>query len=72
MYATMTVFQTFLGFLAAMPAMARPGSQPDTHRRRRAIESLRLSPHLLHDVGMDEFETPADDPRWLRRPDLER
>jgi hypothetical protein len=62
---------SFLGFLLPLPALL------DTNRdvapeRRRAVRALHLSRYLLRDVGMDDFDNPADDPRWVQRPDLER
>ncbi len=41
-------------------------------RRRRAVAALRLAPHLLKDVGLDDFATPGDDPRWVRQFELDR
>lgn len=61
---------SFLGFLMPLPALlSKDGTAP---RRRRAIHALHLSPYILKDVGLDEFEGLAPDPRWVQRPDLER
>jgi len=27
---------------------------------------------MLRDIGMDEYQSPADDPRWALQPHLER
>lgn len=65
----MTSIATVFGFLLTLPA-ARP---VDEHSRRRlAVQRMRLSPHLLNDIGMTDYDDPADDPRWVQRPDLER
>jgi len=67
----MVAFPSLLGFVMALPAAAlRP--PPETARRRRAIRSLCLSSHMLRDIGMDEYQSPADDPRWALKPHLER
>lgn len=69
----MITLPTFLGFLLPLPALLRTDDATQlVPKRRRAVEALRLSPHILRDVGMDSFETPADDARWAQRPDLER
>lgn len=65
----MFTIPSFLGFL--LPLAAVRNADEET-RRRRAIRALRLSPHLLNDVGMSDYQSPADDPRWSRRFDLER
>jgi hypothetical protein len=69
----MITLPSFLGFLLPLPALLRKDEATGlTPRRRRAVEALRLSPHILRDVGMDSFETAVDDARWAQRPDLER
>ena len=68
-YVEMTSIPTFLGFLLTLPAARLVDEQT---RRRRAIQGLRLSSHLLNDVGMPDCDNPAADPRWVQRPDLER
>ena len=68
----MFTIPSFLGFLLPLPALYRAGENDQTHRRRRAVQGLRLSPYILKDVGMDDYDSPADDPRWVQRPDLER
>ena len=68
----MLTLSHFLGFLFAAPALDRSGQTPPEHHRHKAIQALRLSPHLLRDVGMEDYEDARDDPRWVRRPDLER
>ncbi|PXA99364.1 hypothetical protein DMC47_03840 [Nostoc sp. 3335mG] len=62
---------SFLGFLLPLPALVAR-DETTAPRRRHAIQSLHLSHHILRDVGMDDFENPVDDPRWVQRPDLER
>ena len=69
----MLALPSFLGFL--LPLLAIRASVAPTSRsphRHRAIQSLRLSPHILRDVGMEDFDTAANDPRWAQHPDLER
>lgn len=69
----MITLPSFLGFLLPLPALFRTDEASHlAPRRRRAIEALHLSPHILRDVGMDGFASPADDARWVQRPDLER
>lgn len=64
---------SFLGFLMPLPALlSKDGGNRTAPQRRRAVHALRLSPHILKDVGLDEFEGLAPDPRWVQRPDLER
>jgi len=59
-----------------LPLPAARGTETVSHgqnlKRHRAIRQLSLSRHLLIDVGMDDYESPANDPRWVQRPDLER
>ncbi len=62
----------FLAFLLPLPALRKNEGEQAGPRRRRAFQSLRLSPHLLQDVGMEAAHNPADDPRWIQRKDLER
>ncbi|OAM76668.1 hypothetical protein [Devosia elaeis] len=63
----------FLAFLLPLPAARNGGGEEQVgQRRRRALQALRLSPHLLQDVGMEAAHNPADDPRWIQRKDLER
>lgn len=67
--AIMLSLPSFLAFLLPLPA----SRQVSVHRRRRrAVAALHLAPHLLRDAGLDDYESPADDPRWVRRFDLER
>ena len=61
---------SFLAFLLPIPALR--DAVRLQHRRRQATTALRLSPHLLTDVGLDDYEAAADDPRWVRRFDLDR
>lgn len=69
----MITLPSFLGFLLPLPALFRSDDPaPLAPRRRRAVQALRLSPYILRDVGMDNFEGPADEARWVQRPDLER
>lgn len=63
----------FLALLMPAPALRETLSiELGKRRRRRAVRALRLAPHLLKDVGLDDYESPADDPRWVRRFELER
>jgi hypothetical protein len=69
----MLALPSFLGFLLPLPALrdhAKPAEE--TPNRHRAIHALRLSPHILRDVGMEDYDSVANDPRWVQRPDLER
>lgn len=65
----MTSIPTIFGFLLTLPAARLVDEQT---RRRLAIQRMHLSPHLLNDIGMTEYDDPADDPRWVQRPELER
>ncbi|MCP8884327.1 hypothetical protein NIM87_12485 [Devosia sp. XJ19-1] len=63
----------FLAFLMPVPTLRETFSLDLRQRRqRRAVRALRLAPHLLKDVGLDDYESPADDPRWVRQFDLDR
>jgi hypothetical protein len=70
----MVTLPSLLALLLPLPAARGPEtvSQDQNLQRQRAIRQLSLSRHLLIDVGMDDYESPADDPRWVQRPDLER
>lgn len=69
----MTSVSGLLALLVPAPALRNAATDAlAQHRRRRAVAALRLEPHLLKDVGLDCFASPADDPRWVRRFDLER
>lgn len=69
----MITFSSVLALLLPGPALRDAARVAQRQRgRRRAIAALRLAPHLLRDVGLDDFEAAADDPRWVRRYDLER
>lgn len=60
-------------FASVLPVPAlRNHPQIIALRRRRAVVALRLAPHLLKDVGLDDFATPGDDPRWVRQFELDR
>lgn len=64
---------SFLGFLLPLPAPRNQAGQADhSPSRHSAISVLRLSPHILRDVGMEDYDGAANDPRWVERPDLER
>lgn len=69
----MLALPSFLGFLLPLPSM-RENKEPldPAPRRHRAMRALRLSPYILRDVGMEDYDLVAGDPRWTRRPDLER
>jgi len=57
----------------SLASPAKPAIRLDrSTKRRRAIEALRLSPHILRDVGMDDYEGAANDPRWLQQIDRHR
>ena len=63
----------FLSLFISLPPPAKPAIRPDrSTKRRRAIQSLRLSPHILRDVGMDDYDGAANDPRWLQQIDRHR
>jgi len=64
---------SFLAFVLPAPAIRDAAATAMLQRRRRrAVTALRLAPHLLKDVGLEEFYSAAEDPRWVRRFDLER
>ena len=69
----MVTIPGFLALFVSLPAAAvtRVTGSPEA-RRRRAIQSLDLSRHILRDVGLEGYVSPADDPRWTPRPDLDR
>jgi hypothetical protein len=67
----MITLSTALAFVLPVPAL-RDHPQIVAFRRRRAVAALRLAPHLLKDVGLDDFATPGDDPRWVRQFELDR
>lgn len=63
----------FLSLFISLSSPAKPAIRLDrSTKRRRAIQSLRLSPHILRDVGMDDYEGAANDPRWLQQIDRHR
>ena len=63
----------FLSLFISLASPAKPAIRLDrSTKRRRAIEALRLSPHILRDVGMDDYEGAANDPRWLQQIDRHR
>ena len=63
----------FLSLFLTLPAHQSPrASDTRSTKRHRAIQVLRLSPHILRDVGMEDYDGIANDPRWVRRPDLDR
>lgn len=69
----MLALPSFLGFLLPLPLLRESAGRPhDPPHRHRAIQALRLSPYILKDVGMEDYDTAADDPRWAQHPDLER
>jgi len=68
----MLALPSFLGFLLPLPAARFHAPDATEPKHRRAIRALNLSHHILRDVGLDDLENPADDPRWVQRPDLER
>lgn len=69
----MSTIPSLFAFLLPAPAMREVATAALLQRRRRrAINALRLAPHLLKDVGLDDYESPADDPRWVRRFELDR
>ena len=59
---------SFLAFLLPLPAL----EGREELKRRRSLHLLHLPRHLREDVGAEDYESPADDPRWARRYDLER
>ncbi|MHA6298197.1 hypothetical protein [Devosia sp. CAU 1758] len=69
----MISYSSLFALLLPLPALRDAASKALVQRRRRrAVTALRLPPHLLMDVGLDAYESPADDPRWVRRFDLDR
>lgn len=68
----MLSYSRVLVFLLGGSPLRKEDDEGASLRRRRSAEALRLSHHLLKDVGMEAYESPADDPRWARRIDLER
>jgi hypothetical protein len=60
---------SIFAFVLPLPALDRVR---EIKKRQRAIATLRLSPHILKDVGLDDVQVAADDLRWSIRPDLER
>lgn len=65
----MLALSHFLGFFFTLPRTSTASDKSDRHK---AIQALRLSPHILRDVGMEDYDAAVNDPRWVRRPDLER
>ncbi|MBJ3785108.1 hypothetical protein [Devosia sediminis] len=65
----MFTLPSFLALLLPLPALR---NEATATRRRRQVSALHLSPHLLEDAGLADFHNPSDDPRWVRRFDLER
>lgn len=64
---------SLLALLMPVPALRQSAHDSIRQmRRRRAVAALRLEPHLLRDVGLEDYEHPQDDPRWVRQFDLER
>ncbi|WP_297105650.1 hypothetical protein [uncultured Devosia sp.] len=62
-----------VALLVPVPALRNAATEALVQRRRRrAVAALHLEPHLLKDVGLEAYESPADDPRWVRRFDLDR
>ncbi len=59
---------SLLAFLLPLPA----ATDSQGLRRRRSLNLLHLSRHLKRDIGADDYDDPADDPRWTRRFDIER
>ena len=60
----------FLSLFISLPPPAKPAIRLDrSTKRRRAIQALRLSPYILRDVGMDDYEGAANDPRWVQQID---
>jgi len=69
----MISISTLAALLVPVPALRNAATEALVQRRRRrAVAALHLEPHLLKDVGLDDYASPADDPRWVRRFDLDR
>lgn len=69
----MLTIPSFVAFFLPVPALRNALSPDDVQRRkRRAVSALHLPEHLLKDVGLDDLESPADDPRWVRQFELDR
>ena len=63
----------FLSLFVSLASPAKPAIRLDrSTKRRRAIEALRLSPHVLRDVGMEDYDSIANDPRWVQQIDRHR
>ena len=63
----------FLSLFISLASPAKPAIRLDrSTKRRRAIQSLRLSPHILRDVGIDDYDGAANDPRWVQQIDRHR
>lgn len=63
----------FLSLFISLASPAKPAIRLDrSTKRRRAIEALHLSPHILRDVGMDDYDGAANDPRWVQQIDRHR
>jgi len=73
-YRQMVAIPSILAFLLPLPAArtSGPAQGSEAAKRRREIRRLALSAHILSDIGMADYESPADDPRWAKRFDLER
>ena len=69
----MLTLPNFLTLFLPLSTHKKPLHRADpAPQRRRAIQSLRLSPHILRDVGMDDYEGAANDPRWVQQIDRHR
>lgn len=65
----MFTMSSLLALFVPLPANAEEEVES---RRRRIVEGLRMSPHLLRDVGLERHQSSADDARWSPRHDLMR
>ena len=69
----MLTIPSFLALFLPVPALRSTLSADDVQRRKqRAVSALHLPEHLLKDVGLDDLQSPADDPRWVRQFELDR
>lgn len=63
----------FFSLFISLPSPPQPSIRLNpAPKRRRAIQALRLSPHILRDVGMDDYDGAANDTRWVHQIDRNR
>ena len=63
----------FLSLFINLPSPPKADARTDRPtKRRRAIQALCLSPHILRDIGMDDYDGAANDSRWVQQIDRHR